>query len=71
MSEKGRTLEQSPLGSENSRLAVKSYFQRTSVYLKERIQPMCLGVCQRGNQKVLGLCQHAHPENSGNKEERR
>ncbi|XP_069435504.1 interferon alpha-2-like [Ovis canadensis] len=31
----GRTLEQSPLGSENSRLAVKGYFQRISVYLKE------------------------------------
>ena len=31
----GRTLEQSPLRSENSRLAVKGYFQRISVYLKE------------------------------------
>ena len=31
----GRTLEQSSLGSENSRLAVKGYFQRISVYLKE------------------------------------
>ncbi|XDC51402.1 hypothetical protein R6Z07M_002584 [Ovis aries] len=31
----GRTLEQLPLGSENSRLAVKGYFQRISVYLKE------------------------------------
>ena len=32
----GRTPEQSPLGSESSRLAVKSYFQRMSVYLKEK-----------------------------------
>ena len=27
---------------------------------RERIQPLCLGGCQRGNQKVLGLCQQAH-----------
>ena len=37
----GRTLEQSPLGSENSRLAVKSYFQRISVYLKEKEYSHC------------------------------
>ncbi|KAI4573403.1 hypothetical protein MJT46_004643 [Ovis ammon polii x Ovis aries] len=37
----GRTLEQSPLGSENSRLAVKGYFQRTSVYLKEKEYSRC------------------------------
>ena len=37
----GRTLEQSPLGSENSRLAVKSYFQRISVYLKEKEYSRC------------------------------
>ena len=27
---------------------------------RERIQPLCLGGCQRGNQKVLGLCLQAH-----------
>ena len=37
----GRTLEQSPLGSENSRLAVKGYFQRISVYLKEKEYSRC------------------------------
>ncbi|XP_069429824.1 interferon alpha-2-like [Ovis canadensis] len=37
----GRTLEQSPLGSENSRLAVKSYFQRISVYFKEKEYSRC------------------------------
>ena len=37
----GRTPEQSPLGSENSRLAVKSYFQRMSVYLKEKEYSRC------------------------------
>ncbi|KAJ1059423.1 hypothetical protein K5549_014160 [Capra hircus] len=37
----GRTLEESPLGSENSRLAVKGYFQRISVYLKEKEYSRC------------------------------
>ncbi|KAG5213480.1 hypothetical protein MJG53_003245 [Ovis ammon polii x Ovis aries] len=37
----GRTLEQSSLGSENSRLAVKGYFQRISVYLKEKEYSRC------------------------------
>ena len=37
----GRTLEQSPLGSENSRLAVKGYFQRISVCLKEKEYSHC------------------------------
>uniref|UniRef100_A0A8C6CGF6 Interferon alpha n=1 Tax=Moschus moschiferus TaxID=68415 RepID=A0A8C6CGF6_MOSMO len=37
----GRTPKQSPLGSENSRLAVKSYFQRISVYLKEKEYSRC------------------------------
>ena len=37
----GRTPEQLPLGSENSRLAVKSYFQRISVYLKEKEYSHC------------------------------
>ena len=37
----GKTLEQSPLGTENSRLAVKSYFQRISVYLKEKEYSRC------------------------------
>ena len=41
MSEGGKDTEQSPLGSENSRLAVKSYFQRTSVYLKEKEYSRC------------------------------
>ncbi|KAJ1058991.1 hypothetical protein K5549_001485 [Capra hircus] len=37
----GRTLEESPLGSENSRLAVKGYFQRISVCLKEKEYSHC------------------------------
>ena len=37
----GRTLEQSPLGTENSRLAVKGCFQRISVYLKEKEYSRC------------------------------
>ncbi|KAI4573413.1 hypothetical protein MJT46_004653 [Ovis ammon polii x Ovis aries] len=37
----GRTLEESPLGSENSRLAVKGYFQRISMYLKEKEYSRC------------------------------
>ncbi|XP_040091747.1 LOW QUALITY PROTEIN: interferon alpha-2-like, partial [Oryx dammah] len=37
----GKTQEQSPLGSENSRLAVKSYFQQISVYLKEKEYSHC------------------------------
>ncbi|CAI9158858.1 unnamed protein product [Rangifer tarandus platyrhynchus] len=37
----GRMMEQSPLGSENSRLAVKSYFQRISLYLKEKEYSRC------------------------------
>ncbi|OWK01020.1 hypothetical protein Celaphus_00018254, partial [Cervus elaphus hippelaphus] len=37
----GRTTEHSPLGSENSRLAGKSYFQQISVYLKEKEYSRC------------------------------
>ncbi|KAB0359487.1 hypothetical protein FD754_003643 [Muntiacus muntjak] len=37
----GRSTEQSPLGSENSRLAGKSYFPRISVYLKEKEYSRC------------------------------
>lgn len=47
---------QSPLESENSRLAVKRIFQGISLYLKEKkLQPPCLGGCQGGNQKGLAL----------------
>ena len=37
----GRTPKQTLLGSEDSRLTVKSYFQRISVYLKEKEYSRC------------------------------
>ncbi|KAB0336404.1 hypothetical protein FD754_025666 [Muntiacus muntjak] len=37
----GRSMEHSPLGREKSRLAGKSYFQRISVYLKEKEYSCC------------------------------
>ncbi|XP_037653542.1 interferon alpha-2-like [Choloepus didactylus] len=39
--EKERKVEETPLGSENSRLAVKRYFQGISVYLKEKQYSSC------------------------------